>query len=332
MSQELLTSLLKEVSRSFYLTMRVLPGAIRPQISLAYLLARASDTIADTAIIPLEKRRIALAEFKGRIHGTNATKLDFGQLAQSQGKPAERILLERCEEAITVLEGFDPEDQSRIREVIDVIIGGQDLDLCRFAQASKDCIVPLQNDAELDDYTYRVAGCVGEFWTKMCRARLFPEIEMDDGVLLENGVRFGKGLQMVNILRDIPADLRIGRCYIPLDQLRSVKMVPEDLLDPANTPRFEKLYKSYLSLAKEHLAAGWKYTTMLPHNQRRVRLACAWPILIGIKTLDKLERENVLDGSRRVKISRAEIRSILLRSLYLYPFSRAWERQFCGER
>lgn len=328
MSQELLTSLLKDVSRSFYLTMRVLPRAIRPQISLAYLLARASDTIADTAIIPLEKRRIALAELKGRILNSNETRLDFGQLARSQGKPAERILLERCEEAITVLQGFNPEDQARIRKVIDVIVGGQDLDLCRFAQASRDHIVPLQNDAELDDYTYRVAGCVGEFWTEMCRARLFPEMEIEDTILLENGVRFGKGLQMVNILRDIPADLRTGRCYIPKDRLHSVGLAPEDLLDSANTPRFETLYKGYLSLTKEHLEAGWKYTIQLPRNQRRVRLACAWPILIGIKTLDKLERENVLDGSRRVKISRAEIRSILFKSLYLYPFARKWESQF----
>ena len=47
----MLTSLLKEVSRSFYLTMRVLPSAIRPQIGLAYLLARTTDTIADTEIV-----------------------------------------------------------------------------------------------------------------------------------------------------------------------------------------------------------------------------------------------------------------------------------------
>ena len=48
-----LNRLLKEVSRSFYLTLRALPGAIRPQIGLAYLLARATDTIADTEIIPV---------------------------------------------------------------------------------------------------------------------------------------------------------------------------------------------------------------------------------------------------------------------------------------
>ena len=48
--------LLREVSRSFYLSLRVLPAEVRPQISLAYLLARASDTVADTGIVARERR------------------------------------------------------------------------------------------------------------------------------------------------------------------------------------------------------------------------------------------------------------------------------------
>jgi len=43
--------LLKATSRSFYLTLRVLPAAVRSQIGLAYLLARTTDTIADTELV-----------------------------------------------------------------------------------------------------------------------------------------------------------------------------------------------------------------------------------------------------------------------------------------
>ena len=50
----LLGGLLRDVSRSFYKTLAILPGSIRPQISLAYLLARTTDTIADTEIVPVE--------------------------------------------------------------------------------------------------------------------------------------------------------------------------------------------------------------------------------------------------------------------------------------
>src|SRR2546421_7885652 len=95
-SNALLTDLLKEVSRSFYLTLRLLPGAIRPQIGLAYLLARATDTIADTGLVPLAQRLQALQALRERILGTRAGRLDFGELARHQGSPAERMLLEQC--------------------------------------------------------------------------------------------------------------------------------------------------------------------------------------------------------------------------------------------
>jgi farnesyl-diphosphate farnesyltransferase len=59
--------LLKATSRSFYLTLRVLPAAVRPQIGLAYLLARTTDTIADTELVPLEQRLDALKRLRERI-------------------------------------------------------------------------------------------------------------------------------------------------------------------------------------------------------------------------------------------------------------------------
>ncbi len=68
---KLLTDLLKQTSRSFYLTLRVLPGAIRPQIGLAYLLARTADTIADSELVPLEQRHDALHKLRDRILGSS---------------------------------------------------------------------------------------------------------------------------------------------------------------------------------------------------------------------------------------------------------------------
>ena len=76
-----LTLLLKEVSRSFYLTLRLLPGAIRPQISLAYLLARATDTIADTEIVPIAQRLEALQFLRDRILAKSSQPLNFTRLA-----------------------------------------------------------------------------------------------------------------------------------------------------------------------------------------------------------------------------------------------------------
>lgn len=323
-NQDLLTDLLKEVSRSFYLTLRVLPKAIRGQIGLAYLLARTTDTIADTEIVEVEQRLKMLQALRERILGASSTRLDFGQLAQQQGAPAERVLLERCGESLALLQRQSELDQKLIREVLDVITGGQELDLKRFGSPTPGKLVALKTDAELDDYTFRVAGCVGQFWTRICLAHQFSTAKTTNPAFEELGVRFGKGLQLVNILRDIPADLAKGRCYVPSDKLEENGLTPADLLRPEAEPKFRPLYNSYLDLAESHLAAGWEYTNLIPFGQIRVRLACAWPILIGLQTIARLRVGNVLDAKQRIKIGRSEVSGIIRRTIFYYPFPGLW--------
>jgi farnesyl-diphosphate farnesyltransferase len=325
-SEELLGQLLKEVSRSFYLTLRVLPAKVRSPIGLAYLLARTTDTIADTELVALEQRLEALRQLRERIQDASDTPVDFGDLAQRQGSRAEGVLLEKCEPSLALLRRLPPADGQLVREVLDTITSGQELDLRRFAGASAGSLVALRTDAELDDYTYRVAGCVGKFWTRMCRAHLFPQALVDDAFLLANGVRFGQGLQLVNILRDLAGDLRQGRCYLPADRLAGSGLKPEDLLQPANEPRLRPLYHGYLDRAEAHLLAGWAYTNALPRGCVRVRLGCSWPILIGRETLKLLRTGNPIDPQKRIKVSRRQVRRLRLRSVLLYPWPRAWEK------
>ncbi len=323
-----LSQLLKKVSRSFYLTLRVLPSSIRPQIGLAYLLARLTDTVADTGLVSVPRRLEVLEALRERILGARSAPVQLGELAASQSTPAERQLLERHEHLLALMGGFSAADQELIHRVIATITSGQELDLKRFGGASANQIVPLNNEAELDDYTYRVAGCVGEFWTRMCRSHLFLDEAIDEPTLLSNSVRFGQGLQLVNILRDVPTDLRSGRCYLPTETLTAHQLSPSALLAPANEADFRPLYNRYLDKAYGHLEAGWAYTNALPRRCRRVRLACAWPILIGAKTLQRLRVENVLDPQHRIKISRPEVRRIILRSLLLLPWPNAWKKLF----
>ena len=336
-----LNNLLRATSRSFYLTLRVLPAAVRSQIGVAYLLARTTDTIADTELVPLEQRLDALKRLRERILGQNSAPLNCGELAQRQNLFAEKMLLEKVEDSLALLQTLSPADLKLVREVLATITSGQELDLRRFAPLESTTqragdklklelqpVIALQTDADLDDYTWRVAGCVGEFWTKMCRAHLFPKARLDDAQLLADGIRFGKGLQLVNILRDLPADLRKGRCYLPAEKLDAAGLRPAVVLLPANESKFRPLYHRYLDVAEAHLAAGWAYTNSLPWRCARVRLACAWPILIGMKTIERLRAGNVLDLQQHIKISHAERRGILLRSTLLYPLPGMWRRLF----
>ncbi|HSW37977.1 MAG TPA: phytoene/squalene synthase family protein, partial [Acidobacteriota bacterium] len=301
--------LLKNVSRSFYLTLRVLPRSIKSQLSLAYLLARATDTVADTRLVDFRRRLDVLVEMRKCIQeacgGRFLPTPDLKSFACNDGKPeAEQILLSRFDVLLEGLKEFGPDDCCLIRNVLDFITRGQERDLILFGAASEDQIVALRTDEELDCYTYDVAGCVGEFWTKLCRAHVFPSAGIDDGRLLADAVLFGKGLQLVNILRDLPGDLEQGRCYIPERRLGKYGLKPSDLLDTRFMLRFRPLYDRYLDQAAEHLRAGWRYTKSLPFRHVRVRLACAWPVLIGLETLARLRDGNILDRSRRVKLFR----------------------------
>ena len=349
-STDSLNDLLRATSRSFYLTLRVLPARVRPQIGLAYLLARTTDTIADTELVPLAQRFDALQKLRERMLGQNSAPLNFGELARQQGSPAEKSLLEKVEDSLAQLQTLSDADLKLVRGVLDTITSGQELDLRRFGNVNQapSAFIPgeragerpdyftkisgLETAAELDDYTYRVAGCVGEFWTKICRAHLFPHAKLDEAQLIADGIRFGKGLQLVNILRDLPADLKNGRCYLPRQRLDEAKLFPETMLSAMNTAKFLPFYHGYLDKAEAHLAAGWRYTNTLPFGQVRVRLACAWPVLLGQRTIAKLRAASVPDLQQRVKVSRGEVRGILLRSILTYPLPGIWRNLFTPSR
>jgi farnesyl-diphosphate farnesyltransferase len=281
-----------------------------------------------------------LAALRDRISGTSTQPLNFerfagsGQLGSRKtsrsaaASSGERDVLVRIEEFLGCLVKLSEPDRELVRRVLSTIISGQELDLRRFATAGPDHIVALRSGEELDDYTYRVAGCVGEFWTRICRAHLFPEAKLDESALFENGIRFGKGLQLVNVLRDLPADLRQGRCYLPIDRLQKLGLNPQDLLKTDSYGRLQPLYYELLTLTETYLAAGWEYTNTLPRRCIRLRLACAWPVLIGSMTLRKLHSFNVLDATQRVKVSRSEVRRIMAGTIIgqFVPF--IWRRLF----
>jgi farnesyl-diphosphate farnesyltransferase len=126
------------------------------------------------------------------------------------------------------------------------------------------------------------------------------------------GIRFGKGLQLVNILKDLPRDIRQGRCYIPRELLEQVGLQPKDLLHEHNAPAIRPVFQQLVKVALDHLDQGWCYTMAIPRFEVRLRLACMWPILIGLRTLQGLmPTPNVLSPVAPVKISRGEVYRIM---------------------
>ena len=186
-------AILKSVSRSFYLTIKFLPRPLREPVSLAYLLARATDTIADTATIRATTRLTTLRGFARVIAG----ELDFDAVAESlrdfvaeQSDPHERTLIEHLRECIDWLTKLDPADRDDVRGVLKTIVRGQELDLERFGDPAR--ATSLRTAAELEEYTYLVAGCVGEFWTKLGARHLRPFAKVSPNEMTRLGTEIAK--------------------------------------------------------------------------------------------------------------------------------------------
>ena len=302
---------LASVSRSFSLTIRLLPDPLREPITLGYLLARALDTVADTASVApatrLEHLRALLEMIK---YGSDAEALRPLQrdLVGKQTHDGERDLLKQLDRCLDWLEGQPTDDRWDLRRTLARIGRGQELDLLRFGEGTADQPKPLATADELDEYTYFVAGCVGELWTRLCQRHLPAGwSKKDQAEMLELGKKFGQGLQMVNILRDLPEDLANGRCYLPADLLEEHGISVDDLRDSPQKAR--PLLNQLLQQTLAHLDAAWEYVLAL--KPYKLRYACALPVLIGLETLGLLAQISPLETSERLKVSRASVKKLM---------------------
>ena len=302
---------LASVSRSFSLTIRLLPDPLREPITLGYLLARALDTVADTATVApatrLEHLRVLSEMIK---YGNDAEVLRPLQrdLVGKQEHDGERELLKHLDQCLDWLEAQPTDDRWDLRRTLARIGRGQELDLLRFGAGTAAAPIPLETDADLDEYTYFVAGCVGELWTRLCERKLPAGwSKRSEAEMLPLGKHFGQGLQMVNILRDLPEDLANGRCYLPADLLAEHGLTVTDLLDSPQKAR--PLLAQLRQQTVAHLDAAWEYVLAL--KTFKLRYACALPVLIGLETLGLLAQTSPLETSERLKVSRGSVKKLM---------------------
>lgn len=288
-NQDLGKQMLKDVSRSFYLTLRALPKGMRPAVSVGYLLARASDTIADCGG-DREGRVTLLADFRRVIAGEEVP--DFlpqaAQVASEEGlKDGERVLMRRLDEVMNWLEQLATWEQSAIREVVTTITEGQSWDLTRFPEGE---LVAITVQAEAERYCYQVAGCVGEFWTEIGFGSDPRFANKPKPAMRALGKSYGMGLQLVNILRDEAEDAERGRRYLPGDRA------------------------DWVEVARGHLEDGLRYAQAV--RGHRARFATVLPTLIGLETLDLLASASAEELAKGVKVSREVVKSCLWKAFF----------------
>ena len=302
--------LLRSVSRTFYLSIRILPAALREAMGVAYLLARTSDTIADSDGAPVPVRLRRLDEF-GKMLQSGVTQQIIGNIQRDiqPGHAGERTLIAALPRVLDRFGKFKPWEWKETIELLTSIILGQSNDLRAFPDPGQ--IAALPDAHSLEDYTYHVAGCVGEWWTRMGFHHFPRYSERTEQELMPLASAFGKGLQLVNILRDMPADLRAGRCYLPADELRNAGADPASLLD--NPAAAQPVFEEWTVKARGFLDEGRDYIRAV--RPWRIRFACYLPWRLAVKTLDLMAATPPLASPEKVKVSRMMVYGSMLRGL-----------------
>ena len=309
--------LLSRVSRSFDLSIRLLPPALQKPVAMGYLLARATDTVADTHLLPLAERQNLLDLLSQTLNQDPpdvATSRECARLthhfAQQQSHPHERALMLALPDCWPLLQTLSVEDRASVRGVLGHITRGQALDMRRFGVG----LQALETEQDLDDYTWLVAGCVGEFWTELCIRHVPGFSRLPNDEMMQLGRQYGMGLQRLNLLRDAKEDLAGGRCYWPRDTLNAAGLTPALLAQAAQSGDEEvlrqllPLYTAWLDHTHAQLAAGMRYAMAL--KPLRLRLASALPALIGAQTLALLRLKGPRALSEHVKVSRQDMRRL----------------------
>lgn len=300
-------ALADRTARSFALTLRLLPGPTRAEVCLAYLAARLTDSVADTTALPAAERIAVLDSLRDAIDSdTPWPAVPLAQLARVHEHAGEIALLCAHVELEAALRALDSDARDRVRRVLLIILSGQRLDLVRSMHGA----FTLPDEAALIDYTWRVAGCVGGFWTEVLAARLPDALVLPAGEVALLGRRYGQGLQLLNILRDAPEDWLSGRCYLPIGSGEAFSALP-----PAadGLPHLYGRVQKWIPLCRDWLDDGMRYGEAL--QGLRVRAASRLPAIIGHRTLDRIEAGDFRSWRDRIKISRRDVRRALFDAL-----------------
>lgn len=312
--------ILKKVSRSFYLSLKILPKKLRNIISLAYLLARAGDTIADTKVFSGDLKLKWLKFLKQEVENPyeQSSKLWNSFQTEQEGQvtiPEEKELLDILPHLTGVLPQYPRPQQEYIQEVVSHLLSGMEKNILYFENQNTN-LKSFESISQLEEYCFDAAGIVGKFWTKTIFIYYSSKIDLSQEKMIKLGINFGNGLQMINILKDIFEDLKNGRNYISIEILDKLNLNPHDLLAHKGG---KELLKFFIPHTLNLLKSGQSYLLHLPRLPLGLRLSVILPLWIGLDTLLCLvEMKHYLSPDEIYKIPRRKVKMILLKALLCF--------------
>lgn len=281
-----LEDLLIRTSRTFALSIPLLPEPTRREVTLAYLLFRVADTFEDATGWHRARRIAALERFADLLaaHAPDATAEASHEWAEEVpcSQPGYRELLADLPAVLDDFFQLSPGAVDTIRRHTLRTISGMAGYVGRTTEGGELALADL---ADLKTYCYTVAGIVGELLTELFLLER-PVLAASAAPLREKSAQFGEGLQLVNILKDSASDAAEGRRYLP--------------------PGIERA--AVLALARRDLEAAGEYVEELQRGgaERGIVAFSALPVHLAHATLDRVESRG--PGS---KLSRPEVWAIV---------------------
>ncbi|CAN5304247.1 phytoene/squalene synthase family protein [soil metagenome] len=305
--------MLREVSRTFALSIEQLPGPSREALTLAYLLLRVSDGIEDHPSIGVGRKVELLELWESVLAGTERPAALPAAIGDLDPDNPEIAVALRSEDLLARVErlpaGLKESLLGRVRKTT--------LGMARWQRHGP----RVADEAELDDYMHQVAGRVGYLITDVF-AWYSPALRERRDELLELGREFGLGLQTVNVIRGLRGDLRRGWIFVPQTYLDDAGLSGEELFDPAEVARALQVVERLVVKAERHLRQGLEYVLTLPRRLHRYRLMCIWPLLFATRTL-AVSRGNPRVLRDEAKITREDVRAIM-RASTIFGWSNRW--------
>lgn len=300
--------ILPGVSRTFALTIPVLPDRLAAVVTNAYLLCRLADTIEDDVGLDDLQKSTFHARFVAVVEGTEPAEpfaRALSPLLSDDVLPDEHELVDNAAQVIRVTHGFSDQERAALTRCVRIMCSG----MPQFQRnRSLRGLVDLE---QMDNYCYYVAGVVGEMLTELFCLHT-PELNKHHDQLMRLAVSFGQGLQMTNILKDIWDDRRSETCWLPRSMFDSGDFALERLDELHRTETFAEGLRELVGVAHAHLRNALEYTCLIPKREVGMRRFCLWAIGLAVLTLRNIHRNPAFTSGNDVKVSRRTVKATIV--------------------
>jgi farnesyl-diphosphate farnesyltransferase len=274
-------AILESVSRTFALTIPLLPANLEKVVGNTYLLCRIVDTIEDAVCIdPKTKQVLSTLFVKTVLDSSYSEEFVKESLIALLHHPNhdEKDLIKNIPRILRVLQSCDEKQRHAVAQCVQIMSEGMSYFHVRQNQ------VGLEDLKEFEKYCYVVAGVVGEMLTTVfaLHSAAFAKAISGKESL---AIAFGQALQMTNILKDSPED-----------RLRGVSWKPKGIDQT-----------ELLVIAHQKLEDSLRYIYCIPKSEPGIRQFCFLAFGLAVLTLKQIARRHQFQESAEVKLTRAQV-------------------------